>query len=53
VKTCFFTFLQKSYENIIEFDLFEKSFKHFHPEIPLVVFKDEEIEKFQTIKQRD
>lgn len=42
---CFFTFLQKRYEQIIDFNLFEKSFKFFHPDIPLIVFKDKEIEE--------
>ena len=43
MKCCFFTFLQKSYEHIIDFDLFERSFKHFHPDIPLITFRDKEI----------
>lgn len=40
MKTCFFTLVQSSYKNCIEFDLFEKSFKHFHPDIPLIVFDE-------------
>jgi len=44
MKTCFFTFLQERYKSFIDFELFEKSFKHFHPEIPLIVFGDKEIE---------
>jgi hypothetical protein len=49
MKTCFFTFLQDSYRDLIEFDLFEKSFKHFHPDIPLIVFRDSEINKLQSL----
>jgi hypothetical protein len=45
MKTCFFTILQDSYKNYsgIEYNLFEKSFKHFHPDIPLFVVGDKEI----------
>jgi hypothetical protein len=49
MKVCFFTFLTESYKNNIEYDLFEKSLKHFHPDIPLILFKDEEIKEFKKI----
>jgi hypothetical protein len=43
MKTCFFTIVQSQYRGCIEYELFEKSFKHFHPEIPLFVVDDSEI----------
>ena len=43
MKSCFFTFVTDSYAQYIEFDLFEKSFKHFHPDIPLFVLRDADI----------
>lgn len=45
MKSCFFTFLTDSYRNLIEFDLFKKSFTHFHPEIPLIVFDQARIDQ--------
>jgi hypothetical protein len=50
MKICFFTFVTESYSQYIEFDLFEKSFKHFHPDIPLFVLRDKEIE---SLKQQN
>lgn len=43
MKVCFFTLLQDRYSSCIDFNLFEKSFKHFHPDIPLIVLRDKEI----------
>ena len=43
MKVCFFTFLTDSYKEFVEFDLFERSFKHFHPDIPLIVFDQNDI----------
>ena len=48
MKACFFTFLTDSYRELIQFDLFEKSLKHFHPEIPLIVFGQNEINEIIT-----
>lgn len=45
MKTCFFTILQGNYSPCIEHELFVKSFKHFHPDIPLFVLGDVEISK--------
>ena len=47
MRTCFFTFVTDSYAQYIEFDLFEKSFKHFHPDIPLFVLRDAEIDNLK------
>lgn len=51
MKTCFFTILQDSYKNYsgIEYNLFEKSFKHFHPDIPLFVVGDKEIAELRRL----
>lgn len=40
-----FTIIQDNYRSCIEYDLFEKSFKHFHPDIPLFVVGDDQIHK--------
>lgn len=45
MKTCFFTILQSGYKNCVQYDLFEQSFKHFHPDVPLFVVGDEDIKK--------
>lgn len=47
MKTCFFTIAQKEYVKCIEFDLFYRSFKYFHPDIPLYVVSDNEIKVLQ------
>lgn len=41
MKTCFYTILQKNYSGCIESDLFIKSFKYFHPDIPLFIVDDD------------
>jgi hypothetical protein len=48
MKTCFFTILQGNYASCIEYALFEKSFKHFHPDIPLFVVGDKEIQELMN-----
>jgi hypothetical protein len=48
MKTCFFTILQGNYASCIEYELFEKSFKHFHPDIPLFVVGDKEIQELMN-----
>lgn len=50
MKACFFTFLTDSYRELIQYDLFEKSIKHFHPEIPLIVFRDNDINELRKIQ---
>lgn len=45
MKTCFFTIIQSQYKGYVEYDLFEKSFKYFHPDIPLFVLGDSEIQQ--------
>lgn len=47
MKTCFFTILTAEYSRCIEYELFEKSFKHFHPDIPLFVVGESEIQKLK------
>lgn len=45
----FCTFITQDYKDSkIEFDLFYKSFKAFHPEAELVVFEDEDIKKIKS-----
>jgi len=48
MKTCFFTLLESGYSSTIEYELFEKSFKYFHPEIPLFTLRDDEISKLKS-----
>jgi len=48
MKTCFFTILQKNYSGCIEHELFIKSFKRFHPDIPLFIVDDIMIEKLMS-----
>lgn len=47
MKTCFFTILEGNYSSCIEYDLFEKSFKYFHPDIPLFVIGDDQIKRLK------
>ena len=49
MKTCFFTILEGQYKQNIEYDLFEKSFEKYHPDIPLFVIGDSEISKLKEI----
>jgi len=52
MKTCFFTIVQQGYVGCIEFDLFYKSFKHWHPDIPMFVVGDNEIAEIQKQQPR-
>ena len=38
MRACFYTFLTSGYSAFIEVDLFIKSLKHFHPDVPLIIF---------------
>ena len=44
MKTAFFTWITDNYRKNIDFDSFYKSFKHFHPEIDLIVFDSKVVE---------
>lgn len=48
MKTCFFTIIEDRYKPLIELDLFVKSFKHFHPDIPLFILGEQAIAKLKV-----
>jgi hypothetical protein len=51
MKTAFYAWLTDDFKNtIIDFDNFEKSFKHFHSDIDLVVFDTADIKKLFSEK---